>query len=149
MFCTFWLTHVLRATVLSHFCTSHLRKVPETRQFLFLTFWLENALRATAAYHSSTSLYLLTWKCASRHSGVQFFLSPLPHGSAPAALASLLVDPPEPQAIGKTRRFASFLTLRYISHDCICILLSFSHLYLLSSDSSSMLCFSYVHIVGS
>ena len=50
----------------------------------FLTFWLENVLLATAAYNFSTSelqkvvrtwrvLYILTWKCASGYSGVQFF----------------------------------------------------------------------------
>ena len=50
----------------------------------FLRFWLENVLLATAAYNFSTSelekvvrdrqfLTILTWKCASRHSGVQFF----------------------------------------------------------------------------
>ena len=48
------------------------------------TFWLENVLLATAACNFSTSqlpkvvrtcsvLYILTWKCASRYSGVQFF----------------------------------------------------------------------------
>ena len=74
-----------------------------------------------------------------------------PAGSAPAALASLLFDPPEPQIIGKTQCFATFLTL-------------FAHLHLLSSYSfsstllssnlpllsaSPLLCFSSVHIVGS
>ena len=50
----------------------------------FLTFWLVNVLLATAACNFSTSqlqkmfrecsvLYIFTWKCASRHSGVQFF----------------------------------------------------------------------------
>ena len=50
----------------------------------FLTFWLGNALLATAACNFSTSqllkvvrswrvLYILTWKCAWRHNGVQFF----------------------------------------------------------------------------
>ena len=50
----------------------------------FLTFWLGNMLLATAACNFSTSqlqkvvrnwdvLYIFTWKCASRHSGVQFF----------------------------------------------------------------------------
>ena len=49
----------------------------------FLTFWLENVLLATAACNFSTSqlqkvvracsvLYILTWKCASRYSRVQF-----------------------------------------------------------------------------
>ena len=50
----------------------------------FLTFWLGNALLATAACNFSPSqpqlvvrtfsvLYILTWKCVSRHNGVQFF----------------------------------------------------------------------------
>ena len=34
------------------------------------------------------------------------------HGSTPAALASLLFDPPDPQIIGKTPCFATFLTFR-------------------------------------
>ena len=49
------------------------------------TFWLGNVLRATTACTFSTSqlpkvvrswcvLYILTWKCASRHNGVQFFI---------------------------------------------------------------------------
>ena len=48
------------------------------------TFWLRNVLRATTACTFSTSqlpkvvrswgvLYILTWKCASRHNGVHFF----------------------------------------------------------------------------
>ena len=51
---------------------------------VFCTFWLQNVLRATTAYTFSTSqlpkvvrewcvLYILTWKCASRHNGVHFF----------------------------------------------------------------------------
>ena len=55
---------------------------------VFLTFWLRNMLRATAACTFSTSqlpkvvrpwcvLYILTSKCASRHNGVQFFISHL------------------------------------------------------------------------
>ena len=35
-----------------------------------------------------------------------------PAGSAPAALASLLFDPPEPQIIAKTQCFATFLPFR-------------------------------------
>ena len=52
---------------------------------VFCTFWLENVLRATAACNFCGSklsksvpswgvLYILTWKCASRHSGVPFFI---------------------------------------------------------------------------
>ena len=56
---------------------------------VFCTFWLGNVLRATTACNSSS----LIW----------------PHGSAPATLASLLFDPPEPQTIGKIECFATFL----------------------------------------
>ena len=56
---------------------------------VFCTFWLGNVLRATTACNCSS----LIW----------------PAGSAPAALASLLFDPPEPQIMGKTQCFATFL----------------------------------------
>ena len=56
------------------------------------TFWLRNVLRATTACNFSS----LIW----------------PDGSAPAALASLLFDPPELQIIGKTDCFATFLPFR-------------------------------------
>ena len=59
---------------------------------VFCTFWLRNVLRATMA-------------CA-------FFSHILPHGSAPAALASLLLDPPEPQITGKTQCFATLVPFR-------------------------------------
>ena len=59
---------------------------------VFCTFWLQNVLRATTACNFSSLLW--------------------PAGSAPAALASLLFDPPEPQIIGKTQCFATFLPFR-------------------------------------
>ena len=180
VFCTFWLGNVLRATTACTFSTSQLPKV--VRQWC--------------------ALYILTWKCASRHNGVHFFdiwtsksgpklrcfvhfdlemcfapqrralfrhlnfqkwsepgvfctfwlgnvlrattacnFSSLvwPAGSAPAALASLLFDPPEHKSLEKH----SVSRLSYL----------FAHLPLLSSDlvssDSSHLCFSTVHIVGS
>ena len=51
VFCTFWLGNVLRATTACTFSTSQLPKVVRT--------WCV--------------LYILTWKCASRHNGVHFF----------------------------------------------------------------------------
>ena len=80
-----------------------------------------------------------------------------PHGSAPAALASLPFDPPEPQIIGKTQCFIG-------KTQCFATLLPFRALHLLSSHSFSSLIFSLllfssltlptssfpsVHIVGS
>ena len=71
-----------------------------------------------------------------------------PAGSAPAALASLIFDLPEPQIIGKTECFATFLPFHASasSFSFSSTLLS-SNLSLLSA--SSLLCFSSVHIVGS
>ena len=96
---------------------------------VFCTFWLGNVLRATTACTFSS----LIW----------------PAGSAPAALASLLFDPPEPQIIGKTQWIATFLPFPVSSFFWLFLfsdLLS-SNLSLLSA--SALLCFSSVHIVGS
>ena len=119
-------------------------------------------LRATTACTFSTSqlpkvvrrwwvLYILTSKCASRHNGVQFFIS---------LLASWL----------RTRRFSeptfrpSGATNHWKKHSVSRLSYLFAHQHLLSSYSfsstllssnlsllsaSSLLCFSSLHIVGS
>ena len=144
VFCTFWLRNVLRATTACTFSTSQLPKVLRTPQFFALltskcpsrhngvhffdistsksgpalrccTFWLRNVLRATTACNFSS----LIW----------------PAGSAPAALASLLFDPPEPQVIRKTQSFATFLPFRASAS-------SFFWLFLFSDLLSSTLLFS-------
>ena len=79
---------------------------------VLLAFWLPNLLRATTACNCSSPIS--------------------PDGSAPAALASLLFDPPEPQNIGKTHCFATFLPFRAPA--------SFSFLFLFSDSSHP--CFS-------
>ena len=73
---TFWLRNVLCATAACTFSTSQLPKV--IRAWCVLYFWLRNVLSTTACNFSS-----LIW----------------PDGSAPAALASLLSDPPEPKSL--------------------------------------------------
>ena len=90
---------------------------------VFCHFWLQNVLRATTACNSSS----LIW----------------PATSAPAALASLLFDPPEPQNTGKNTVFRDFPTF---SRTCIFSLLTFYISALLPSDFlhvrvSSWLCF--------
>ena len=55
VFCTFSLTNVLRATAACEFSRSQLPK------------WLRDC----------GVLCISSWKCASRHSGVQFFITPL------------------------------------------------------------------------
>ena len=62
----------------------HLNLKKWSEHLVFLTFWLRNVLRTTTACTFLTSqlpkvvrtlcaLYILTWKCASRHNGVNFF----------------------------------------------------------------------------
>ena len=66
------------------FETRHLSLQKWSENGVFCTFSLRNVLRATTACTFSTSqrtkvvrswcvLYILTWKCASRHNGVHFF----------------------------------------------------------------------------
>ena len=76
---------------------------------VFLTFWLRNVLRATTACTFSS----LIW----------------PAGSAPAALASLLFDPPEPQIIGKTQCFATFLPFRASASSFFLLFLFYSSFF--------------------
>ena len=70
----------------------HLNFQKWSAPLVFCPFWLGNVLRATTACTFSC----LIW----------------PAGFAPAALASLLFDPPEPQIIGKTQWIATFLSFR-------------------------------------
>ena len=97
------------------------------------TFWLGNALRATTVCNFPS----LIW----------------PHGSAPAALASLLFDPPEPSIIGKTQCVANFLPFRALGSSFFSLFRFWVFFLLLFSSllfsESSHLCFSSVHIVGS
>ena len=137
--CAFWLGNVLRAQ--RRTLLQHLNFQEWSEHEVLCTFWLRSVLRATTACTFSTcqlpkvlrawcALCILTWKCDSRHQTSCNFSSLIwPHGSAPAALASLLFDPPEPQNIGKNTVFRDFF---YI----------FAHLHLLSSHSFSALIFS-------
>ena len=115
VFCTFWLPNVLHATTACTFSTSQLPKVVRT--------WCV--------------LYILTWKCASRHNGVQFFIS---------HLASWL----RTRRSGAPNHWKNTVFRDYPTFSRICIFL----LTLLSSNlsllsASSLLCFSSVHIVWS
>ena len=94
----------------------------------FFAFSLANVLRATTVCIFSPSIP--------------------PDGSAPAALASLLFDPLEPQIIGKTQWIATFLPFRAPGSSFFWLVFDLLSSFLLFSDSSH-LCFSSVHIVGS
>ena len=164
VFCTFWLRNVLRATTACTFSTSQLPKVQKWSDHgVFCTFWLRNVLRANqrrALFRhlnfqkwSKNGVFCTFWLGNVLRATTACNFSSLiwPAGSAPAALASLLFDPPEPQIIGKTQCFATFLPFRASASSFFWLFL-FYHLLsstLLFSLPLPHLCFSSVHIVGS
>ena len=126
----------------------------------FLAFWLENVLLATAACNFSTSqlqkvvrprqfFSILTWKCASRYSGVRFFLCPLQSYLRTRRFSEVTFRPSRHTKPWKTQHFATSLTFRaivasfyWLSRNCIFFLLTlllFSAFS--SSDSATLLCF--------
>ena len=162
-FCRFWLRHVLRAKTAFTFSTSQLLTRCSGAAAL-CTFWLRNVLRAATACAFSTSQLLKVVRGMAMgcfvHFDLEIYFAPQrratfssliwPHGFAPAALASLLFDPPEQQTIGKTECFATFLPFcapgssffwDFLFFDLLSSSLLFSY--------SSHLCFSSVHVVGS
>ena len=109
---------------------------------VFCTFWLGNLLRATTACTFSTSqlpkavrswgvLYLLTSKSASRHNGVQLFISHLPW-----CLRTRRFSEPtfQPSGATKPRKNTVFRDFPTFSRTCIFFLLIFSLLTLLPAD---------------
>ena len=87
----------------------HLNFQKWSEPLVFCTFWLRNVLRATTACNFASLLW--------------------PAGSAPAALASLLFDPPAPQIIGKTQCFATFLPFRASVASVLLLFLFWSSLF--------------------
>ena len=83
---------------------------------VFCAFWLGNVLRATTA----CNFLSLIW----------------PASSAPAAFASLLFDPPEPQIIGKTQCVATFLPFLASASSFFLLFLFYSSFF----ESFSSLC---------
>ena len=104
---------------------------------------------------------ILTWKCASRHSGVQFLISPLT-----TWLRTRRFNEPTFRLTRHTNHWknTAFRDFSNIWRGWIFFLLTFALLHLLSSDSTSssdftffwlyfiyllFICFSTLHIVGS
>ena len=90
MFCTFWLENALLATAACNFSTSQLQKVVRARQFFDI----------------------LTSKCASRYSGVQFFLCPLQSYLRTRRFSEVTFRPSRHTKHWKTQHFATSLTFR-------------------------------------
>ena len=160
VFCTFWLRNVLRATTACTFSTSQLPKVVRTWCVLYiLTSKCASRHNGVHFFDISTSKSGPTLRCFvhfhfemchAATTACNFSSLIWPAGSAPAALASLLFDPPEPQIIWKTQCFATFLPFRASASSFFWLFLFYSSLF--SSFSSLCLCptlVSSVHIVGS
>ena len=136
--------NVLRATTACTFSTCQLPEVVRHWNALYILTWKCASFHTTVCTFSTyqllkvlrewCALYILTSKFASRHA-CNFSSLIWPDGSAPAALASLLFDPPEPQIIGKTQWNATFLPFRAPAS-------SFFWLFLFSELLSSSLLFS-------
>ena len=146
VFCTFWLQNVLHTTTACTFSTSQLPKVVWSRCFLYiLTSKCASGHNGVHFFDISTSkcgprMFVVSCKCWLRNvlcatTACNFSSLIWPAGSAPAALASLIFDPPEPQIIGKTQCFATFLPFRAPAS-------SFFWLFLFSDLLSSTLLYS-------
>ena len=134
----------------------HLTLEKWSETLVFLTFWLGNVLRTTTAYAFWTSqlpkvlrrwcvLCILTFGNVRAATACNFSSLLWPAGSAPAVLASLLFDSPEPRSIGKTQCFATFLLFRAPASSVFWLFL-FYHLlssFQLFSDSSHLCYFIY------
>ena len=107
VFCTFWLGNVLRATTACTFSTSQLPKVVRT--------W--------------GVLYILTWKCASRHNGVQFFIAPVASWLRTRRFSEPTFRPSGATNIGKTQCFATFLPFRASVSSVLLLFLFWSSLF--------------------
>ena len=108
VFCTFSLGNVLRATTACTFSTSQLQKV----------------------VRSWCVLYIFTWKCASRHNGVHFFISHLA-----SWVRTRRFSEPTFRPSGATNHWKNTVNRDFptFSRICIFFLLIFSLLTLLTS----------------
>ena len=139
MFCAFWLGKVLRATTACTFSTSQLPKVVWT--------W--------------GSFSFVTCKCASRHNGMQFFISHLARWLRTRRFSEPTFRPSGASNHWKNTVFRDFptfsltcifflLTLSLLSSSLFCSSLFCSSLFYSSLLSDPFhLCFSSVHTVGS
>ena len=111
----------------------HLNLQKWSEPLVFCNIMLRNVLRATTACTFLTSqlpkvrswcvLYILTWKCASRHNGVQFFISHLASWLRTRRFSEPTFRPSGASNHWKNTVFRAFPTFSRI---CICFLLTLS-----------------------
>ena len=157
--CTFWLRNVLRATTACTFFDISTSK-SGSRPPVFNTFDFEMCFapqRRALFRHLNFQvvrtwcvLYILTWKCASRHNDVQLFMAPVA-----SWLRTRRFSEPTFWPSGATNHWKNTVFRDFPTFSRICIFCSYSfssdllsaNLPLLSA--SALLCFSSLHIVGS
>ena len=93
-------------------------------------------------FWSWSVLYILTSKCASHHNGVQFFISHLPRWLRTRRFSEPTCRPSEPQLIGKTHCFATFLPFHAPASSFFWLFLFSDLLSSFLFSDSSHLCFS-------
>ena len=140
--CTFWLGNVLCATTACTFSTSQLPKVVRT-WCAFVHFDLEMCFAPQRALFRHRNfqrwsepgvlLYILTWKCASRHNGVHFFISHLARWLRTRRFSAYFSALRSLKSLRKIHCFATFLPFRASASSFFWLFL-FSHL--LSSISA-------------
>ena len=130
-----------------HAILRHLNRQKWSKHAVFCTFWLSNVHFATASCNFSTSeqtkvlqgrhvLYILTFKCVFRHSGVQFLISPLS-----TDLRTRRFNRPTFRLTQQTNHWknTAFRDFSNIWRGCIFFLLTFALLHLLSTDLTTLL----------
>ena len=141
---------MLRATTACTFSTSQLPKVVREWCVLCILTWkCASRHNGVHFFNIPTSksgpnrvcLYILTSKCVSRHNGVHFFIWHLASWLRTRRFSEPTFRPSGAPNHWKNTVFRDFPTFSRI---CIFFLLIF-----LFSLASSLLCFSFVHIVGS
>ena len=160
MFCTFLTWKCASGySRMQFFSTSQIQKLVWDRHFFSILTWkcgwrLTSQLQKVVRDRHFFSL--LTWKRALRNSGVQIFLTHLTRWLRTRRFSEPTFRPSWPKNHWKR---TAFCDVPNISRTCI-FLLTFAQFYLLSSDptsllcfsssnSTSLLCFSTLHIVGS
>ena len=125
----------------------HLNPQKWSEHEVLSAFWLGNLLRATTACTFSTSqlpkvvrtwcaLHILTSKCASRHNGVQLFISHLPR-----RLRTRRFSEPTFRPSGATNHWKNIVFHDFSTFSRTCIFCLLAWLFSLLFSDSSHLCF--------
>ena len=139
-----------RPTEVLEWMASHLRTILSKMRFSHVSLMLISRLgfmkvTVGGVFNVDLSQFFVILKFFLHSTSFHF------HLSTPANLASLLVDPPEPQAIGKTQFFETFLPFRAPASSLFRLspYLIFSVLTFTLSEFLPGCAFLSVHIVGS